>query len=185
MIDHCQDKGFAPFLPMGHVFVGGALAADGALAEGAARMTEGIEGLARSRTAYTVPTFHAWLAAVCQEQGDVARARAARADGMAMAKAMGDVFMRPEFARIDGELLRIEGKAAEAEAAFRQAIESAEGAHASSLALRATMSLTRLRHDQGNGGQAAEQLAAMLARFDEGFATPDLREAKALLDELR
>ncbi len=185
MIDHCQDKGFSPFLPMGHVFVGGALAADGDLAEGAARMTEGIEGLAKSRTAYTVPTFHAWLAAVCQEQGDVARARAARADGVVMANDMGDVFMRPEFIRIDGELLRIEGKAADAEATFRQAIESAEGAHASSLALRATMSLARLWQDQGKGADAAEPLAAMLARFDEGFATADLREAKALLEALR
>ena len=185
MIDHCQDKGFAPFLPMGHVFVGGALAADGALAEGAARMTEGIEGLAKSGTAYAVPTFFAWLAAVCQAQGDLARSRALLGDGLAMAKANGDRFMLPEFARIDGELLRAEGKAADAEAAFRQAIESAEGAHANSLALRATTSLARLRHDQGKGADAAQPLAAMLARFDEGFATADLREAKALLEALR
>jgi predicted ATPase len=50
--------------------------------------------------------------------------------------------------------------------------------------LRAAMSLARLRRDQGRGAEAHDLLASVYAWFTEGFATPDLQEAKALLNEL-
>jgi predicted ATPase len=51
--------------------------------------------------------------------------------------------------------------------------------------LRATVSLTRLRRDQGRRAEAREFLAPVYGWFTEGFATPDLKEAKTLLDELQ
>ena len=56
--------------------------------------------------------------------------------------------------------------------------------HAKSLELRASMSLARLWRDQGKPQQARELLAPVYGWFTEGFDTRDLKEAKALLEEL-
>ena len=50
--------------------------------------------------------------------------------------------------------------------------------------LRAAASLARLRRDQGHRGEARDLLAPVYGWFTEGFDTPDLKEAKALLDEI-
>jgi predicted ATPase len=50
--------------------------------------------------------------------------------------------------------------------------------------LRAAASLARLRCDQGRRSEARDLLASVYGWFTEGFGTPDLKEAKALLDEL-
>ena len=50
--------------------------------------------------------------------------------------------------------------------------------------LRASVSLARLRRDQGHRAEAHDLLASVYGWFTEGFDTPDLKEAKALLDEL-
>jgi predicted ATPase len=50
--------------------------------------------------------------------------------------------------------------------------------------LRAVVSLARLRRDQGDRVAARDLIAPVFCRFTEGFAMPDLKEAKALLDEL-
>ena len=75
----------------------------------------------------------------------------------------------------------------EAEACFCQAIEVARGQEARSLELRAVMSLSRLWHAQGAQGkrdEAHQMLSEVYDWFSEGFDTPDLKEAKALLEEL-
>jgi predicted ATPase len=56
--------------------------------------------------------------------------------------------------------------------------------HAKSWELRATVSLCRLLQTQGNGEEAKQALAEVHSWFTEGFETPDLKEAKALLQEL-
>ena len=83
----------------------------------------------------------------------------------------------------DGETRR-EGDEA-AEAWFRKAIEVARGQEAKSWELRATTSLARLLREQGRAAEAREMLAAIYGWFTEGFDTPDLVEAKALLDTLQ
>ena len=55
---------------------------------------------------------------------------------------------------------------------------------AKSLELRAVTSLSRLLHQQGEKDEAPQMLAEIYGRFTEGFNTADLKEAKALLDEL-
>jgi predicted ATPase len=71
-----------------------------------------------------------------------------------------------------------------AEACFRRAIEIARAQQAKSWELRAAMSLARLWRDQGKVREARELLAPVYGWFTEGFDTLDLKEAKALLDEL-
>jgi predicted ATPase len=74
--------------------------------------------------------------------------------------------------------------AAKAEAYFERALTIACQQQAKSWELRAAMSMARLWHDQGKQDEARDLLAPIYGWFTEGFDTPDLKEAKALLDEL-
>jgi predicted ATPase len=89
-----------------------------------------------------------------------------------------------ELLRIKGEILLGQRNLAAAEASLHRAIEIAQGQHALLWELRASLSLAHLRVKQGRGGEARQLLAQIYGRFTEGFETPDLRAAKALLDEL-
>jgi predicted ATPase len=95
-----------------------------------------------------------------------------------------------ELYRLKGELLLMQRAKAEAkvevevERQFWQAIEVARWQRARSWELRATTSLARLWQGQGRTDEARELLAQIYGWFSEGFDTPDLKDAKALLDEL-
>jgi predicted ATPase/DNA-binding winged helix-turn-helix (wHTH) protein len=92
-----------------------------------------------------------------------------------------------ELLRVKGETLLgrgAPGAAAEAESHFRQALDWARQQGALSWELRAAASLARLWRDQARSKEARELLAPVYARFTEGFATADLKEAKRLLEEL-
>jgi predicted ATPase len=75
-------------------------------------------------------------------------------------------------------------EAVKAEACFEQALAVARQQQAKSWELRAAMSMARLWRDQGKPQQARELLVPIYGWFTEGFDTRDLKEAKALLDEL-
>jgi predicted ATPase len=72
----------------------------------------------------------------------------------------------------------------EVERSLRTAVEIADKQGALLLKLRAITSLAHLWRDQGKRTEARELLAPIYGGFTEGFDTPDLKEAKALLDEL-
>jgi predicted ATPase len=92
----------------------------------------------------------------------------------------------PEIHRLRGVFLRSLGSPAEeVESTLRTALEIAEEQGAFLFKLRASMSLARLWRDQGKVQQARELLAPVYGWFTEGFDTRDLKEAKALLQELR
>jgi adenylate cyclase len=87
--------------------------------------------------------------------------------------------------RLKGEFLLMAGRPEdEAEAAFRDAITTAQRQHAKSFELRATISLARVLATQGRLDEARAMLADIYNWFTEGFDTADLKDAKALLDEL-
>jgi predicted ATPase len=91
-----------------------------------------------------------------------------------------------EVHRLKGELLLMQdaSNSAQAEQSFRAAIEISRKQHAKSWELRATTSLARLLDKQGNRDKARAMLAEIYNWFTEGFDTADLKDAKALLDEL-
>ncbi|MBT5458921.1 MAG: hypothetical protein HOK82_20160, partial [Rhodospirillaceae bacterium] len=74
--------------------------------------------------------------------------------------------------------------AAEIEALFRRSIHVARAQEAKLWELRSSVSLGRLWQDQGKTTEARNLLAGVYSWFTEGFYTPDLMDAKALLDEL-
>jgi predicted ATPase len=89
-----------------------------------------------------------------------------------------------EVNRIAGEVALIEPDVAKAEAYFERALAVARKQQAKSWELRAAMSMARLWRDQGKPQQGRELLAPVYGWFTEGFDTLDLKEAKALLEEL-
>ena len=93
----------------------------------------------------------------------------------------------PEVHRLMGDLLLRRNPSApeRAEVYYQRAIERARSQEAKSWELRAAASLARLWRDQGKPAAARELLAPVYGWFTEGFDTLDLKDAKALLDELR
>ncbi len=92
-----------------------------------------------------------------------------------------------ELHRLKGELLlksEAGNSQSQAEEYFRQAIEIARRQQGKSLELRAVMSLSRLLLNQGKRAEAREGLQEIYRWFTQGFETKNLKEAKALLDEL-
>jgi predicted ATPase len=91
-----------------------------------------------------------------------------------------------EIHRTAGDLALIlpEANAAQAEAHFERALAVARRQQAKSWELRAATSLSRLWRDRGKSAEARELLAPIYSWFTEGFDTPDLKEARALLDAL-
>jgi predicted ATPase len=81
-------------------------------------------------------------------------------------------------------LISLEPDATKAETYFERALTVARRQQAKSLELRAAMSMPRLWRDQGKRDEARDLLAPVYGWFTEGFDTLDLKEAKALLDEL-
>ena len=77
-----------------------------------------------------------------------------------------------------------QGHSEAAEELYCKALNIAREQEAKLWELRAAVSLARLRHDQGRHAEARDLLAPVYGWFTEGFETPDLKEAKALLDEL-
>jgi predicted ATPase len=93
-------------------------------------------------------------------------------------------FIEAELYRLRGEVLNTIGDRAAAEQNFCQALAVANRQSARTFELRAAMSMAQLWRDQGRRDEARELLAPVYSWFTEGFDTSDLKQAKALLNEL-
>jgi predicted ATPase len=107
-------------------------------------------------------------------------------EGFASSAKTGEQLGSPYLHHVKGELLLIQNTShvAEAERCFCIAIEIARRQSARSPELLATTSLARLLAKQGRRDEARSMLAEIYGWFTEGFDTADLKDAKALLDEL-
>jgi predicted ATPase len=107
-------------------------------------------------------------------------------DALARATQTECRFYEAELYRIKGELLLTQAAVDEgaAEACFQNALRVARGQRAKSLELRAAMSLSRLWQSKGKNAEARQLLGEIYGWFTEGFDTADLKQAKALLEEL-
>ena len=96
-----------------------------------------------------------------------------------------ELFYRPETLRISGELHLKNHQTELAEADFRESLILAEKMGAKAWELRTSISLARLLRDSNCREEARNKLFVIYSWFTEGFDTPDLIDAKALLDELK
>ena len=120
------------------------------------------------------------------ETGRLDDGLSALAEALAAADEHENRFCEAETHRLKGELLlkQDDSNTAEAQNCFQRAIDIARKQSAKSWELRATMSLARLLANQGRRDEARTMLAEIYNWFTEGFDTADLKDAKALLEEL-
>jgi predicted ATPase len=107
-------------------------------------------------------------------------------EAIALVEKTGEAFWEAEVNRVAGEttLMFPKPNLEKAQHHFERALIIARQQQAKSLELRASMSLARLWRDQGKVSEARELLGPIYGWFTEGFDTRDLKDAKALLEEL-
>jgi TolB-like protein/Tfp pilus assembly protein PilF len=182
----CTEHGFPQWLANGYICRGWALVEAGQGAAGVAQMREGITAMHAIEADLQRSRYLALLGEACGATGQIAEGLSLLAEALAFAEQSGERFFEAEIYRLRGELLlKSEAPQAGAEECFHQAIQVAQRQQAKSPELRAMMSLARLWQRQGKTAVAQQMLAKIYGWFTEGFDTPDLKDAKALLDELQ
>jgi tetratricopeptide (TPR) repeat protein len=116
--------------------------------------------------------------------GDAELGLATLGEAIRLARQSHEVFWLAEMLNLHGRFLLLSGQTADAEKSHHDALAVAQRQGARSLALRSATNLARLWRDQGKHREACDLLAPIFASFTEGFDTPDLKDAKAILDRL-
>jgi predicted ATPase len=181
------EHGFTDFLALATILRGWTMAAQRPSEKGIAQIREGLAALRATGFELARPHFLCSLAEACTEAGRFDDALSALTEALAAANQREERQAEAEIYRLKGELLLKQGDSstAEAQSCFERAIEIARKQSAKSWELRATMSLARLLAAEGRRDRACTMLADSYNWFTEGFDTADLKDAKALLDELR
>jgi DNA-binding SARP family transcriptional activator/predicted ATPase len=182
-IAHAQQQGFRNTESL--VILGWALAQQGQVTAGIAQIRQGLERRRAMEAWLHQPAFLALLAECYGLAGQPEQGLSVLEEGLSRVAATGERWTEAELHRLQGELLQMSGADAEqVEGCFQQALVVARQQEAKSLELRAAISLGRLWQQQGKRTQAHDLLAGVYAWFSEGFDTPDLQDANALLAAL-
>ncbi len=130
-----------------------------------------------------MPYYIDLLARACEIAGQIEEALSLVDDALQLIERTEERWFEAELYRHKGELLLGQGHEP-TEELYRKALSIAREQEAKLWELRAAVSLARLHRDQGRHAEARDLLAPVYGWFTEGFDTPDLKEAKALLDSL-
>jgi predicted ATPase len=181
-----SEHGFAIWAAYGRILQGWAVSQRGQAATGIARIRDGLTAREATGSRAATPLFLTLLAEALALAGKIEEGLAALDDAMAEAAVFGVTGWNAEIHRLRGEFTaRLPfPDPAKAEDSFRTALAIAREQGTRGYELRAATSLARLRRDQGRQAEARDLLAPVYGWFTEGFDTADLKEAKALLDEL-
>jgi predicted ATPase len=131
-----------------------------------------------------MPLYIALLAGACEIAGQIEEGTAQLDQALQLIERTGERWFAAELDRQRGWLLLRQGDTGAAEELYCKALGIAREQEAKLWELRAAASLARLWRDQGRLAAARDLLAPVYGRFTEGFATPDLKAAKALLNGL-
>ena len=181
------DNGFTEWVNQARLYHGWALADLGQLDQGIAEMEAAIAGFRRTLATTIWPHYaDALLAHGYARMGQVGKAIRMLDDVLLAIEETGENGAKPEMLRLKGEVLLMHDKsvAADAESCFRAALEVARAQGAKWWELRTSVNLARLLRDTNRRDEAHSFLAKIYNWFTEGFDTADLKDAKALLDEL-
>jgi predicted ATPase len=179
-------QAFPYWLAAGKLLRGWAISDEGHSDTGLAIMRDGLAGWRTTEAGLYMPYNLALLADAHAKAGRPGEALSFVAEALAWSQRTGERWFEAEQHRLKGELLRSHsGNEDEAGSCLQKALNMARAQSARSWELRAAMSLARLWRDQGNRDEAHALLAPVHGWFTEGFDTPDLKDATALLNELR
>ena len=157
---------------------------NGDVMEGIFLLRNGMAACRAAGATLFMPHHIALLAGACEVARQIEEAVTLLDDGLQIAGRTRERWLEAELHRHKGRLLLQQGHSDAAEEFYRKALRIAREQEAKLWELRAAVSLARLRRDQGRRVEARKLLAPVYGWFTEGFDTPDLKEAKALLDEL-
>jgi serine/threonine protein kinase/predicted ATPase len=185
-IQIATEQGFAFWHATGTLYRAGGLLQQCRLGEALPLIQKGLSAYTATGAGLALPFYHSILGDAYTQAGRFDEALHALDDGIAIADKNDDWFQYAELHRLKGELAlaRTPPNEPDAESLFRRAIEIARQQKSKSFELRATMSLCRLWQRRGRRDDARRLLAQVFGSFTEGFGTPDLVAAKALLAEL-
>jgi predicted ATPase len=172
------------WLGMGIRCRGEALTRLGQVQEGMAQMREGMASHQSQGVGFWFTGTLGALAEAQAKAGHPQEGLVTLAEALGLVEQTGERCWEVELYRLRGDLLLTLGNEADSEASLQCAVEVARRQQAKSWELRATTSLSRLWHKQGRVGEAREMLSEIYGWFTEGLDTPDLQEAKALLEQL-
>jgi hypothetical protein len=150
-----------------------------------ANLYNAIDDFAETGAHARLPIYLSQLARACSRAGRAREGLALIEQALAESAQNNEHCWDAELHRLVGELRRMQGaEQAEIEAAFRQSMAVARAQQAKSLELRAGVSLARLWQANGQSRAAKQLLEPIYGWFTEGFDTPDLQSARALLAQL-
>jgi predicted ATPase len=180
------EHGFAYWPPQGMMLQGWVLAERGQVAIGIVRMRQGLVALQATGTDIQRAYSLGLLANAYRQVGQIVEGLATLDEALGAVDKTGGRWGEGELHRLKGELLMRQAgsNAQQVEICFQQALAVARRQQAKSLELRAAMSLCRLWQKKGNQQQARELLAEIYGWFTEGFNSPDLCQARELLEGL-
>jgi predicted ATPase len=181
-----DEKGAAWWKGLGTTIQGDILALTGKALEAVDTIISGMTAQRKTGATTYIPWNLSYLAKTHADLGQFDEAWRSVDEALRAVETTKERIFEAEINRVAGEiaLLSLERKAAKAEGYFERALAVARQQQAKSWELRAAMSLARLWRDQGKVQQARELLAPVYGWFTKGFDTRDLKEAKALLEEL-
>jgi predicted ATPase len=169
---------------LGMMASGVALVGLGQQDQGIAQLRTGLEDYNEMRARISETQWLGLIAEAHVRAGQFDDALTALDQAAGSAAETGECHYQAELHRLRGEILTETGEDSEALSWFQRAMDIARNQQAKSLELRAATSLARLWRDQGKPVEAQELLAPVYGWFTEGFDTADLKDAKALLEEL-
>ena len=179
------DQGFPFWHATGTLYRAAGLLLRGKLEAGLALLENGLEAYRATGAGLGLPYYLSLLAEACIQARRFNDAHRALDEALTLVEKNDEHFQEAELLRLRGELLLVESDDQKmAEDCFHRAIETARRQQSRSFELRATTSLARLWRRQDRGHEAYEAMTAAHEDFTEGFTTPDLVEAAALLKEL-
>jgi hypothetical protein len=178
------EHGFPFFLAQARAYHGRALTALGRAKEGLALGTQALADFRATGATFTTTMHLAFRAEAYAMLGQPAEGLNSLVEASEFVECTEERIHEAELHRMWGDLLNATGDRSAAERRYRQAIAVAERQSARLFQLRASVSLARHWCDQSKRSEARDLLAPVYNWFTEGFDAPDLKEAKALLDEL-
>ena len=186
LIALADEKGASFWKAMGRSYQGCALAATGKPVEGIQLITSGFAACRSTGATVMLPLHFSYLAKAYADLAQFDDAWGSIEEAIKAIDTTKENWWHSEVSRIAGEisLLSSGPDVTEAQGYFARALAVARGQGSVSLELRAAVSMARLWRDQGKVEDAVDLLAPIYNRFTEGFGTSDLKDAKALLDEL-
>jgi predicted ATPase len=184
-LNYCIQHDLRAYLPWARFYRGLAMARNGQPKRGIGLMREGMAAAEQIRMKMARAIHLGHLGSVQALLGDLDAALDTLGQSLRAISDTGERAFEAELYRMKASLLLKSDKAEEAEEALGQAVAIARRQQARMWELRAATMLARIRAHQGQVDAARELLRPAYVWFKEGFGTPDLREAKVLLDALR